>query len=460
MSMIASSLIKQFDVPGPRYTSYPTADRFYPDKEGLALQKGIEYRSHHPKALSLYIHIPFCDSVCYYCGCNKVVTKNYGMAMDYLQTLVKEIDAVVSLLDHGNVNDLKVAQLHLGVGSPTFLSDEQLAELISHLNYRFDWLESCEKSIEIDPRTMNKERFIHLKQLGFNRLSLGIQDFDPDVQLAIHRVQPYQSVVSMMRIARELSFDSINMDLIYGLPKQTKDSFFRTLTEVAALRPERIALYGYAHLPERFKPQRRIAIEDLPDAEQKCAMLENAVDYFMAQGYEYIGMDHFALPHDELARVKKVGQLHRNFQGYHTLKDCDLVGFGVSAISDIGNCYSQNLKNLTEYSAQAAAGKLPIEKGLVLTDEDILRREVIMSIMCQGKINIIEIEKRFLIDFKEHFSQALIRLKPFEREGLVTISPESIEVSEEGWFLIRPMAMAFDQYIWQDTDHRRFSKVL
>ncbi|HQT81688.1 MAG TPA: oxygen-independent coproporphyrinogen III oxidase [Ferrovaceae bacterium] len=458
--MIPTSLIRQFDIPGPRYTSYPTADRFYNDPKAQALLKGIEVRRNNPRALSIYIHIPFCESICYYCGCNKLVTKNHGMAVAYLQTLFKEIDQVVALLDHGGPKDIEVAQLHLGGGSPTFLSDEQLDELISHLNYRFTWLEHCEKSIEIDPRTVNSERLQHLKQLGFNRLSLGIQDFDPQVQLAIHRIQSYESVQSLLRAARDSEFDSINMDLIYGLPKQTPDTFKRTLSQVAVLRPERIALYGYAHLPERFKPQRRINTEDLPDAEQKCAMLESAVNYFMAQGYEYIGMDHFALAHDELARVKKEGRLHRNFQGYHTLKDCDLIGFGVSAISEVGHCYSQNAKSYDQYSSLVAAGSLPTEKGLELTVDDQLRRRIIMALMCQGEVKIQEIEEEFSVNFDKYFTNELLRLADFERAGLLKINADRIEVNEQGWFLIRPIAMVFDYYVWQQTDHQRFSKVL
>jgi oxygen-independent coproporphyrinogen-3 oxidase len=277
--MITSELIRRFDIPGPRYTSYPTADRFYADRQGQALERAIEARRDNPRVLSLYIHIPFCESVCYYCGCNKIVTKNHGVAMSYLQTLFSEIDHIARLLDHGRVEDLLVAQLHLGGGSPTFLSDEQLGELMSHLNYRFHWRQNCEKSIEVDPRTINVERLAHLKQLGFNRLSFGIQDFDADVQLAIHRVQSFASVQSLMKEARALQFDSINMDLIYGLPKQTPASFLRTLQQVVSLRPDRIALYGYAHLPERFKPQRRIHQEDLPNAQQKCDMLDEAVSF-------------------------------------------------------------------------------------------------------------------------------------------------------------------------------------
>ncbi|MCC6068083.1 oxygen-independent coproporphyrinogen III oxidase [Ferrovum sp. PN-J185] len=458
--MITSELIRRFDIPGPRYTSYPTADRFYADKQGHALERAIEARRDNPRVLSLYIHIPFCESVCYYCGCNKIVTKNHGVAMSYLQTLFSEIDHIARLLDHGRVEDLLVAQLHLGGGSPTFLSDEQLGELMSHLNYRFHWRQNCEKSIEVDPRTINVERLAHLKQLGFNRLSFGIQDFDADVQLAIHRVQSFSSVQSLMKEARALQFDSINMDLIYGLPKQTPASFLRTLQQVVSLRPDRIALYGYAHLPERFKPQRRINQEDLPNAQQKCDMLDEAVSFFMAEGYEYIGMDHFALPHDELARVKKEGQLHRNFQGYHTLKDCDLIGFGVSAISEVGQCYSQNLKTVDTYSQALSLGQLPIEKALELNEDDQLRRQVIMSLMCQGRVDKLAIEQQFGIQFNDYFTDALDRLTEFEDAGLLSVSDTLIEVNEAGWFVIRAIAMAFDYYLWHETDHRRFSKVL
>ncbi|MDE2260058.1 MAG: oxygen-independent coproporphyrinogen III oxidase [Betaproteobacteria bacterium] len=461
MELITPDLMRRFDIPGPRYTSYPTADRFIPDPEGASLVGALRDRASGPTLpMSLYIHVPFCESVCYYCACNKVITKDHGKARDYLRYLELEINQVSGHLAGPQGQLSPVSQLHFGGGSPTFLSDAELSDLVARLRARFEFVAGAECSIEIDPRTVDGARLAHIRQLGFNRVSFGVQDFDPRVQEAIHRVQPFEQVEALMKEARALHFDSINVDLIYGLPHQGPTSFARTLEQVVRIRPDRIALYAYAHLPARFKPQRRIDALVLPGADLKLRMLDQAIEKFLEQGYEYIGMDHFALPEDLLARVKREGKLQRNFQGYHTNAGSDLVGFGVSAISQVGRAYSQNVKTLAEYYAALDQGRLPVERGLTLNDDDLLRREVIMSLMCQGRVSFEPLERRYGIRFVEYFYEPLERIREFENFGLVVRNATEIEVSKAGWFFVRAVAMAFDKYLWQHTDHHRFSKVL
>ncbi|MDE1980929.1 MAG: oxygen-independent coproporphyrinogen III oxidase [Betaproteobacteria bacterium] len=461
MSLISPSLMQRFDIPGPRYTSYPTADRFLPDSEASAFTQALAQRvAGEALPLSLYVHLPFCESVCYYCGCNKVITKDHSKSRDYLGYLEKESALVSERLGKSAGRRAAVAQLHLGGGSPTFLSDEELGQLVAGLKARFDFQDDAECSIEIDPRTVDDTRLAHLRRLGFNRLSFGVQDFDPVVQAAVHRVQPYEQVAALMESARALQFDSINVDLIYGLPHQNPESFARTLDQVIALRPDRIALYAYAHLPARFKPQRRIDAAALPGADLKLQMLDDAIRRFIADGYEYIGMDHFALPEDQLARVKRDGLLQRNFQGYHANPGADLLGLGVSAISQVGRAYSQNVKTLAEYYAALDAGRLPVERGLTLNDDDLVRRDVIMRLMCQGRVNFEAVERRYGIHFETYFEDALMRIREFEQFGLVARTPAGLEVSKTGWFFVRAVAMAFDKYLWLHADHQRFSKVL
>ncbi len=457
--VVTPELVERFDIPGPRYTSYPTADRFMPDEWGAHLAHALGDRArtlgHTP--FSLYIHLPFCASVCYYCACNKVITKDHGKVSEYLRYLEQEMDLVVPLIGSGR---RQVAQLHLGGGSPTFLDDDELTHLMSLLAQRFELLPDMERSIEIDPRTVTPKRLAHLRTLGFNRVSFGVQDFDPRVQKAVHRVQPFEQVQSLVEEVRRLRFDSINLDLIYGLPYQTLESFRKTVDQVLTIQPDRIALYAYAHLPARFKPQRRIDAETLPAAATKVQMMDQAIHAFMAHGYDYIGMDHFALPEDQLAKVKRDGRLQRNFQGYHTHVGADLLGFGVSAISQVGQAYSQSVKTLETYYAALDAGKFPVERGLTLETDDLLRREVIMSLMCQGRIVFEPIERNYGIDFATYFRDALERLQEFEHEGLLTRTLAGLEVSKTGWFFVRPMAMSFDKYLWLHQDHQRFSKVL
>jgi oxygen-independent coproporphyrinogen-3 oxidase len=453
--------LRLLDVPGPRYTSYPTADRFVeafgPDEYRRALQQraqGAVVGGTLP--LSLYVHVPFCESVCYYCACNKIITKQHARGASYLDLLAREVALHLEVLGPGQ----PVTQLHLGGGSPTFLNDEELARLMDRLRQSFRVLPSAEISIEVDPRTANRQRLQHLRRLGFNRISFGVQDFDPAVQAAIHRVQPFEMVQDLVAEARALRFDSINADLIYGLPKQTPESFRRTITQVAGLRPHRIALYAYAHLPERFKPQRRIHPAELPSAEGRVQMLGAALAGFTAQGYTYIGMDHFALPQDALAIAKRQGRLHRNFQGYSTQPECDLIGLGVSSIGRIGATYSQNAKTLPEYEDMLAQGRFPVVRGLSLTRDDVVRRAIIMALMCQGRVDFESIDVAHLVDMRRAFAPEIERLHEMAALGLVEISEQDIQVTPLGWYYVRAVAMVFDRHIHADQARARYSRII
>jgi oxygen-independent coproporphyrinogen-3 oxidase len=353
-----------------------------------------------------------------------------------------------------------VTQLHLGGGSPTFLTDEELSTLMALLRRSFTLAPGGEFSIEIDPRTVDATRLAHLAGLGFNRISYGVQDFEPDVQQAVHRVQPYEQVAALMQAAREIGFDSVNVDLIYGLPRQTPETFARTLQKVVQIRPDRIALYGYAHLPERFKPQRRIHSAELPGGSDKLTMLSQALEALQREGYVYIGMDHFALPNDALAVAKRQGRLHRNFQGYSTQPDCDLIGLGVSAIGRIGATYSQNAKTLEEYADHLEHGRLPVVRGLALSRDDLARRAVIMALMCQGQLQFESIELAWLLDFREYFEPELERLRDYEAMGLVQVDGNGIQVTAAGWYVVRAIAMVFDRYVQADRNRTKFSRII
>ena len=406
--------------------------------------------------LSIYVHIPFCESLCYYCACNKIITKHKSKAAGYLRYLSREIDLHVAQLGLGQ----PVTQLHLGGGTPTFLSDDELRELMAMLRRSFAMAPGGEYSIEVDPRTVNAQRLTLLAELGFNRLSFGVQDFDPDVQKAVHRIQPAQQVFKLVEEARAIGFDSINIDLIYGLPRQTPESFARTLAQVQQLRPDRIALYAYAHLPERFKPQRRIVPAELPGGAAKVAMLSQSLAAFLAAGYVYVGMDHFALPNDALAVAKSQGRLHRNFQGYSTQPDCDLIGLGVSAIGRIGATYSQNAKTMEEYCDHLDQGRLPVVRGLALNRDDLARRAVIMALMCQGQVLFEPIELAWLIDFKTYFAAELEQLKALADQGMVTLDDTGVQVTAQGWFFVRAVAMVFDRYLQADRNRAKFSRII
>ncbi|MDT7520283.1 oxygen-independent coproporphyrinogen III oxidase [Rhodoferax sp. TBRC 17660] len=457
---ISEQLLTRFDVSGPRYTSYPTADRFVEafsaDDYSQALLQRRSGAAALALPLSLYVHIPFCESLCYYCACNKIITKHHDKAATYLRYLTREVELHTRLMGTGQ----SVSQLHLGGGSPTFLSDTELRELMAMLRRNFSFVAGGEYSIEVDPRTVDAARLDTLAELGFNRLSFGVQDFDPAVQKAVHRVQPADQVFALVEAARARGFESINVDLIYGLPRQSPESFDRTLAQVNALRPDRIALYAYAHLPERFKPQRRIATVELPGAASKVSMLAHSLASFMGAGYVYVGMDHFALPDDSLAVAKRQGRLHRNFQGYSTQPDCDLIALGVSAIGRIGATYSQNAKTLEEYYDYLDQGRFPIVRGMAVTRDDLVRRAVIMALMCQGNLQFESINLAYLLDFKSYFAAELETLRGLEEQGLVSLDDTGIQVTSQGWFFVRAVAMVFDRYLQTDRTRARFSKII
>jgi len=455
----APAVLRRFDCAGPRYTSYPTADRFVDAFTADDYAQTLEQRGKtgaSARALSLYVHIPFCESLCYYCACNKIVTRHKAKGSEYLQYLAREIALQVERLGRGAL----VRQLHLGGGTPTFLDDAGLRTLMTMLRDAFTLAPDGEHSIEIDPRTVDRERLVSLAALGFNRLSFGVQDFDPDVQKAVHRIQPAGQVFDLVATARGIGFDSVNVDLIYGLPRQSAASFDRTLAQVCALRPDRIALYAYAHLPDRFKAQRRIASQALPDAAAKVEMLSRSIAALTEAGYVYIGMDHFALPDDALAVARRQGRLHRNFQGYSTQPDCDLVALGVSAIGRVGATYSQNAKTLEEYYDLLDQGRLPVVRGLALTRDDLLRRTVIMAIMCQGRVDFESIGSAHLVDFARCFAAELEALAPLQTQGLVVLSDRHLEVTPLGWFFVRAIAMVFDRYLQADRNRTRFSRIV
>jgi oxygen-independent coproporphyrinogen-3 oxidase len=460
MSVITPELLARFDVPGPRYTSYPTADRFveaFGEADYVqALQQRQSGTLGKQPPLSLYVHIPFCESLCYYCACNKIITQHKERAAEYLRYLRKEVELHTRHLGRGQA----VSQLHLGGGTPTFISDEELRQLMALLREHFKFVPGGEYSVEVDPRTVDEQRLAVLAELGFNRLSFGVQDFDPAVQKAVHRIQPAEQVFALVEASRRLGFESVNVDLIYGLPLQTPESFDRTLAQVNRLRPDRIALYAYAHLPERFKPQRRIHVEDLPAGAAKVAMLSRSLDALTDAGYVYIGMDHFALPDDALAVAKRQGRLHRNFQGYSTQADCDLIALGVSSIGRIGSTYSQNAKTMEAYVDLLDQGHLPVVRGLALTRDDLIRRSVIMALMCQGHLQYEAINLAWLVDFKTLFAQELTQLEAMQAQGLVQLSESGIQVTAMGWFFVRGVAMVFDRYVQADRNRSRFSKII
>ena len=456
MNPVLPELLNRFDIPGPRYTSYPTADRFVEAFGAADYGRALAQRRPGLAALSLYVHIPFCESLCYYCACNKIITKHHDRGASYLRYLGREIDLHTAELGIGQ----PVSQLHLGGGTPTFLSDDELRELMAMLRRSFTLAPGGEYSIEIDPRTVDGARLAVLAELGFNRLSFGVQDFDAEVQKAVHRIQPAEQVFALMAQARAIGFDSINVDLIYGLPRQTPESFARTLTQVQQLRPDRIALYAYAHLPERFKPQRRIVPAELPGAGAKVAMLSQSLAAFLSAGYVYVGMDHFALPEDALAVAKRQGRLHRNFQGYSTQPDCDLIGLGVSAIGRVGATYSQNAKTMEEYCDHLDQGRLPVVRGLALSRDDLARRAVIMALMCQGQVLYESIELAWLLEFKSYFAAELEQLRELAEHDLVVLDDSGIQVTASGWFFVRAVAMVFDRYLQADRNRASFSRII
>lgn len=450
------NLIHRYDKAGPRYTSYPTA---------LELHEGFgdaEYRQHIAKSnaaggpLSLYFHIPFCDTVCFYCACNKIITKNRKHAEPYLNNLFKEIAMQGELFDRSRV----VNQLHWGGGTPTFLSSEQMQQLMAvtrqHFSLRED--DQGEYSIEVDPRETHSQTIKHLRELGFNRISLGLQDFDPAVQKAVNRIQSEEQTFSVLEAARAEGFRSTNIDLIYGLPLQTVDTFANTLDKILAVAPDRFSIFNYAHLPARFKTQRQINDADMPSAEVKLDILQMVGQRLTEAGYVYIGMDHFAKPDDELAVAQREGKLYRNFQGYSTHSDCDLVGLGITSIGRVGDAYIQNVKELDEYDHLITQGKLPVFKGVELDADDKLRRAVITQLICHFDLNFAAIEQAFAINFAAYFADELGKLAPMQADGLLTVSEQGIQVLAAGRLLIRNICMVFDRYLAQKQ--QQFSKVI
>jgi oxygen-independent coproporphyrinogen-3 oxidase len=460
VSPVTDDLLRQYDVSGPRYTSYPTADRFVEAFVATDYAQALTQRRSGAAALalplSLYVHIPFCESLCYYCACNKIITKHHEKAAEYLRYLTREVELHTKLIGTGQ----SVSQLHLGGGSPTFLTDDELRSLMAMLKRNFSFAPGGEYSIEIDPRTIDEKRLDTLADLGFNRLSFGVQDFDLAVQKAVHRVQPAEQVFSLVAAARSRGFESINVDLIYGLPKQSPESFDRTLEQVVELRPDRIALYAYAHLPERFKPQRRINTVELPSGGSKISMLSRSLAAFMGAGYVYVGMDHFALPEDALAVAKRQGRLHRNFHGYSTQPDCDLIALGVSSIGRIGATYSQNAKTLEEYYDALDHGNFPVVRGLALTRDDLVRRAVIMALMCQGHVLFESVDLAYLLEFRSYFAKEMDAMAALVEQGLVTMDDTGIQVTDKGWFFVRAVAMVFDRNLQTDRTRAKFSKII
>jgi oxygen-independent coproporphyrinogen III oxidase len=454
-------LIQRYDGRGPRYTSYPTAVQFHSglgeeDYKRLALASNGDDPASQP--LSIYVHVPFCHSLCYYCGCHKIISRHQHSADPYVEHLVEEMRLQGQLFDPRR----RVDQLHFGGGTPTFLDERQFGRVMDGLfrNFGLQHGEQREYSIEIDPRSVDSHSIPRLAAMGFNRLSLGIQDFDPAVQQAVNRPQDEEWTLFLIRQARESGFRSVSVDLIYGLPRQTAASFTRTLDSVVEARPDRIAAYSYAHLPEMFRAQRLIRDEDLPSASEKLALLTRTVEHLTSRGYEYIGMDHFALPEDDLVRARREGTLHRNFQGYSTHAELDLVGLGVSAIGKVGHSYAQNIKLRHDYYDAIDRGHLPILRGVELSQDDVLRREVIHALMCAGVARIPAIEARYGISFKDYFSRELVALGQLQQDGLVEIEPQEIRVTPRGRFLLRSIAMPFDAYIAARQSEQRFSKVI
>ena len=453
-------LVRALPQTGPRYTSYPTADRFqdtFSYKDYLHSVAGLRTRG-AGKPLSLYLHIPFCENICYYCACNKIITRNRERAAVYLGYLKREIDMQGMLLAGMN----KVEQLHFGGGTPTYLSDAQMGELMEHLRRWFDFAPDSEGefSIEVDPRTVSAERVHSLRKQGFNRISLGVQDFDPEVQKAVNRVQAPEDTQAIIDAARAAGFRSVSIDLIYGLPKQTVATMERTLARVIEAAPDRIAVYHYAHMPHLFKPQRRINEADMPGAEAKLSMLSLCIERLTAAGYVYIGMDHFARPDDDLAVAQRQGRLHRNFQGYSTHADTDLVSLGVSAIGSVGPTYSQNAKTLEAYYDALDRNELPIARGIKLNMDDMLRRTIIQMLMCHFELSMRAIEQAYPVAFASYFAPELEKLRAMEADGLVTLGADWISVTPKGRMVIRNIGMVFDRYLCQNTQGPRFSRTV
>ena len=456
-----ADLLRRYDRPGPRYTSYPTAPQFGASFGPLEFARAARASNDDPipRRLSVYAHVPYCFSPCFYCGCNRIITRDKGRAEPYLQRLVRETALVGPQFDR----DREVIQVHLGGGTPNFLTPTQIGEFLESLatHFRLSTSPTRDFSIELDPRFVNPGDIEALAFMGFNRASLGVQDFDREVQVAVNRIQSVEETRQVVDDCRKHGFRSVNIDLIYGLPKQTLEGFGRTLDTVMLIRPDRLAIYGYAHLPELFRPQKQIADADLPSPEAKLALLQLAIAKLSAAGYVHIGMDHFALPDDDLAIARAQGGLHRNFMGYTTHGDCDLVGLGVSAISHVFDTFSQNPRDLPSWEIAIDGGKLPTWRGLRLDADDVLRADLIQQLMCRAEIDIVALEDRHGIDFAATFADDLVRLQPLVADGLVEIDPRRIAASSRGRLLLRIIAACFDRYLHAPSAApARFSKAI
>ena len=450
------ALIQKYNQSGPRYTSYPTAVQFHENFTDVDYKAAIERGNQSGRPLSLYFHIPFCDTVCFYCACNKIPTRDRSRSQPYLDRVFKEMEMQSALVDNSRV----VNQLHWGGGTPTFLNNDEMTQLMMKTREYFNLHDddAGEYSIEIDPREANRESVKLLRDLGFNRMSLGVQDFDPDVQKAVNRIQTEEETFEVLHAAREFGFHSINVDLIYGLPKQTHDSFLQTVDKIIAEKPDRISVFNYAHMPEMFPPQKRIHEIELPEPDVKLETLRDTITHLTNAGYVYIGMDHFALPDDELTKAQQNETLYRNFQGYSTHADCDLFAFGATSIGMVDNTYSQNVRGLDDYYARIDAGELPVFRGLELTQEDILRRDVITRLICHFHLDFSFIEKAYGIDFNNHFANELEALQDMQADELLTVSEKEIRITPKGRMLIRNICMVFDAYLQHSK--ARFSKVI
>jgi oxygen-independent coproporphyrinogen-3 oxidase len=454
------ALLARCDQPGPRYTSYPSAPQFTPafTEADFRRHAAASNEDPIPRDLSLYVHVPYCFSPCFYCGCNRVITRDFGRAAPYVERVIREAERVAPLFDRTR----QVVQLHFGGGTPNFLTAGLLGELVGSLGRYFHLSQSRGRdfSIELDPRLVRPGDIAAYAGIGFNRASLGVQDFDRAVQLAINREQSVEQTLAVIDECRAAGFRSVNVDLIYGLPLQTPVGFARTLDIALEARPDRIAIYGYAHMPEMFKPQRQIKPAELPDAAARVELLATAIDKLTGAGYLHIGLDHFALPEDDLARALAEGSLHRNFMGYTTHADCDLIGLGVSAISHVGDSYSQSPRKLAEWEIAVDQGRIPVWRGIELGDDDVVRADVIQQIMCRGEVDRRRVEGRYGLDFDAYFADALARLAPLAADGLVELDDARIAVTSRGRLLLRMIAMCFDRYLHAQGERPRHSRVV
>ncbi|MCF7983517.1 MAG: oxygen-independent coproporphyrinogen III oxidase [Thiohalocapsa sp.] len=451
-------LIKRYDQSGPRYTSYPTAVEFDPAFDAERYSEISRGSNASGRPLSLYFHIPFCDTVCFYCACNKIATKDRSLAQPYLERVYREMAMQSELFD----SDRVVEQLHWGGGTPTFISQEQMRELMAQTRKYFKLAddEHGEFSIEIDPREARGDTVKLLREIGFNRMSLGVQDFDAQVQKAVNRIQTEAETMEVLQAARDEGFRSISVDLIYGLPNQSLNGFMATLDRIIDAAPDRVSVFNYAHLPTRFKPQRRINDDDLPPPEVKLDILQATIERLTASGWLYIGMDHFARPDDELALAQRDGTLYRNFQGYSTHAECDLIGLGVTSIGKVANTYGQNRRELDAYYEDIDAGRLPVFRGIELNRDDEIRRDVITRLICHFKLDFADVERAWEIDFDDYFGKSVAKLDGMAKDGLLEVDGSGIRVLPKGRLLIRNICMAFDAYLEAKQGPVGFSKVI